>query len=694
MSHRKNRLAEETSPYLQQHADNPVDWFAWGAEALEKARAEDKPVLLSIGYSACHWCHVMAHESFEDAETAALMNELFVNIKVDREERPDIDKIYQTAQLLLTRRTGGWPLTMFLAADDQSPFFGGTYFPKQPRHGLPSFKEVLRLAHDYYRSRRGEIRDNAAAVRGALAKIYGPDDAAAAPAPQLQDAAARALENLFDPEHGGLGTEPKFPQCACLEWALDYWARGAPPAARARSAHIALFTLERMSRGGVYDQIGGGFYRYAVDERWEIPHFEKMLYDNGPLLGLLARAWSVGGGAMLRDKARETARWVMREMQLPEGGYCSTLDADSEEGEGAYYVWSERELEELPQDERQVVRHCYHLDRRANFEGRHHLAEWRTPEQTAQHLKRAPDEVRGLLQRARETLFNRRLERTPPARDDKILTGWNALMIKGMAEAAYRFGEPEYEASARRALSFIRRVMWRDGRLLATCRDGRARLNAYLDDYAFLMDAILCLSQARWDGGDFLFAVRLADTLLEQYEDTQRGGFYFTPHDHESLIQRPRVLADEATPSGYGTAAVALGRIGMMLGEERYLRAAARALEQAAAAMQRAPEHHTTLLKAHAEQCEPPEIVIIRGGDETLRQWLAETARHYHPARLCFAIPAHAQDLPPAFADKRAPSDAGAAVAYPCRGTVCDAPLHDLGALAQHLRAGAATFAG
>ena len=691
MSQKKNRLADETSPYLQQHADNPVDWFAWGAEALDKARAEGKPVLLSIGYSACHWCHVMAHESFEDDETAGLMNDLFVNVKVDREERPDIDKIYQTAQLLLTQRTGGWPLTMFLAADDQTPFFGGTYFPKEARHGLPSFKEVLRRVHDYYRDHRDEIRGNADAVRHALGRIYGPDGETAALTPQLQDRAARTLDDAFDSRYGGFGGAPKFPQCTCVEWTLDYWARDrTPQAGRPRSAHIALFTLEQMSRGGVYDQIGGGFYRYSVDERWEIPHFEKMLYDNGPLLGLLARAWRIGGGALFRHKARETARWVMREMQSPEGGYYSTLDADSAEGEGVYYLWDKRETGKLPPPQREVFEYFFGLDQPANFEGRWHLTEHRDVQQTAAHLKRAPDDVRGDLDRARQTLFEHRQARTPPARDDKILASWNALMIKGMAEAAYWLDEPEYEVSARRALSFIRRVMWRDGRLFATCRDGRAHLNAYLDDYAFLMDAILYLNQARWDTDDFGFAVRLADTLLEQYEDTDNGGFYFTPHDHESLIQRPRVLADEATPSGYGVAATALGRIGMMLGDEKYLRAAARALEQAAPAMQRAPEHHTTLLKAYAEQCEPPGIVILRGEGETLRQWLQETARHYHPARLCFAIPAQAQNLPPAFADKRA---AGEAVAYPCRGTVCDAPLRDLDALVRHLRADAAKLA-
>ena len=707
MNEKQNRLADETSPYLQQHADNPVDWFPWGDEALAKARAEDKPVLLSVGYSACHWCHVMAHESFEDEATAALMNELFVNIKVDREERPDLDKIYQTAQVLLTRRTGGWPLTMFLTPDDQAPFFGGTYFPKEQRHGMPAFQDVLRRVHDYYRAHRDEIRGQADAVRGALGAIYGgDDDATTTPdlSQRLPDAAARALERAFDPRYGGFGGAPKFPQCAGLAFLLDHWARRkgsnggrnetigtAGGAADPRSAHVALFTLERMGGGGLYDQLGGGFYRYSVDERWAIPHFEKMLYDNGPLLGLLAQAWGLGGGAAFGDKARETARWVMREMQSPEGGYYSTLDADSPGGEGAYYTWDRDEVERLLGADYAAFEYRYGLDMPANFEGRWHLAEHHDAEQTAAHVKRAPDEVHDVLERARQKLVEHRHGRPPPGRDEKILTSWNALMIKGMAQAAWLLDEPEYAASARRALSFIRRTTWRDGRLLATFKDGTARLNAYLDDYAFLVDAILYLNQAAWDDEDFRFAVRLADVLLDHYEDRDNGGFYFTSHDHERLLERPRVLADEATPSGYGVAALALGRLGGMLGDERYLRAAARALARAAPSMERAPEQHATLVRACAEQLQPPEIVIIRGQGETLRQWLREAARRYHPARLCFAIPARARDLPRALDDKRA---ADAALAYPCRGTSCAEPLRDLGAFADYLEATAVRLDG
>ena len=694
MSAKQNRLADETSPYLQQHADNPVDWFPWGDEALAKARDEDKPVLLSVGYSACHWCHVMAHESFEDAATAAVMNELFVNVKVDREERPDLDKIYQTAQVLLTQRSGGWPLTMFLTPGDQAPFFGGTYFPKEPRHGLPSFTDVLRRVHDYFRAHRDEIRGQADAVRAALGEIYGGVADAAAPSARLPDDAARALERAFDPRCGGFGGAPKFPQCAGLEFLFDHWARSktrseTADAADPRCAHIVLFTLERMSGGGVYDQLGGGFYRYSVDERWAIPHFEKMLYDNGPLLGLLAQAWSVGGGDGLRDKARETARWVMREMQSPEGGYYSTLDADSPTGEGAYYIWDKAEVARLLGPDYAAFEYRFGLDMPANFEGRWHLAEHHDVEQTAALVKRDPDDVREAVERARQKLLEHRCGRTPPHRDEKILTSWNALMIKGMAQAAWLLDEPEYAVSARRALSFIRRTTWRDGRLLATYKDGAARLNAYLDDYAFLVDAILYLNQAAWDDEDFDFAVRLADVLLDHYEDRDNGGFYFTSHDHESLLERPRVLGDEATPSGYGTAALALARLGGMLGDDGYLRAAARAIERAASAMQRAPEQHATLVRACAEQREPPEIVIIRGEGETLRRWSREAARRCHPARLCFAIPARAQDLPRALADKRAADAAGAAIAYPCRGTSCAEPLRDLEAFADYLKAGA-----
>ena len=458
-----NRLAKETSPYLQQHAGNPVDWYPWGPEALERARQEDKPILLSVGYSACHWCHVMAHESFEDAGVAAVMNRLFVNVKVDREERPDIDQIYQAAHQMLSQRSGGWPLTMFLSPDG-APFFGGTYFPKSARHGLPGFPDLCERIATIWREKRAEIASQNAEMRKAFSRTL---PSAGAPRSEFSAEPIRALlDNLrasFDARLGGFGSAPKFPHPTDLELCL-----------RKRATDVAHTTLTRMCEGGIYDQLGGGFCRYSVDAEWMIPHFEKMLYDNGPLLALLADAHIVTGTPLYERCAGETAAWIMREMQSPEGGYYSSLDADSEHEEGKFYVWDRHEVECLLSNEEYLAfSRRYGLDRPANFENRlWHLYISRTSD---------PD-LEPLLATARAKLFAAREKRVRPGRDEKVLASWNALAIRGMAHAGRVFGRSEWIASARRAFEFIRARMWQDGRLLATCKDGRAHLNAYLDD--------------------------------------------------------------------------------------------------------------------------------------------------------------------------------------------------------------------
>ncbi|MCB1774458.1 MAG: thioredoxin domain-containing protein, partial [Gammaproteobacteria bacterium] len=498
-----HRLKHATSPYLQQHADNPVDWWPWCEEALQLAREQDKPILLSIGYSACHWCHVMAHESFEDPATAAVMNELFVNIKVDREERPDLDRIYQTAYQLLARRAGGWPLTVFLMPDDHSPFFAGTYFPPQPRHGLPAFVDVLRQIAQAYRERRPDIEQQNASVRAALVRVDQPPPADTASSRPVDDALAQLAEQ-FDTAHGGFGGAPKFPHPGTLRFLLREGTRRRADDVR----HMALHTLERMAAGGVNDHLGGGFCRYSVDDRWVIPHFEKMLYDNGQLLGLYAEAWVADDRRpVFKHVCERTAEWIMREMQADSGGYFASLDADSEGEEGRFYVWQADEVRQLlDADEFAVFAPRFGLDRTANFEGRWHLHTFRDTEQIAQTAGIAAGDVRRRLSSARHKLFAARELRVRPGRDEKILTSWNALTIKGMAKAGRLLQVPEWIDSAARAMAFLRRFHWRDGRLLASSRDGHAHLAAYLDDHAYLVDAALELLQARWDSDLLDFA--------------------------------------------------------------------------------------------------------------------------------------------------------------------------------------------
>jgi uncharacterized protein len=685
-----NRLSHETSPYLRQHAHNPVDWYPWGAAALEKARAEHKPILLSVGYSACHWCHVMAHESFEDPATAAVMNELFVNIKVDREERPDIDRIYQIAQQMLTQRSGGWPLTMFLTHDDQRPFFGGTYFPREARFGLPSFRDLLLRVAQYYREHESDLRAQNDALMSAFHDLNPPAGKADT---QLTDAplkAARALlAKTFDPRSGGFGGAPKFPHPMTLERLLRDWHASAhAPEPDLHALYMATLTLRRMADGGLNDQLGGGFARYSVDEYWMIPHFEKMLYDNGALLAVYAAAAAATGDPLYGRTAAETAAWVIRDMQAPEGGYYSSYDADSEGHEGRFYVWSQETVRQaLTSDEYAAFAPRFGLDRAPNFEGQWHLHVFQSTQDIAASLERTEQEVESLLDSARQKLLVLRSQRVWPGRDDKILTSWNALMIRGMAIAARVLDRADLEASAARALEFVRNTLWRDGRLLATYKDGRAHLNAYLDDYVYLADAILELQQVRLRSDELAFAQQLLEVVLKHFADPD-GGFFFTSDDHETLIHRTKSFGDDATPAGNGIAAFVLQRMGHLLAEPRYLAAAERALQAAGPVLEKYPQGHTSLLIALEETLNPPETVILRGKAATLETWRRDLARLYAPRRMVLAVPAEATGLPAALADKPVRE---AAVAYVCQGSVCSAPLESFSALAAHLRQAASS---
>jgi uncharacterized protein len=669
-----NRLANQPSPYLLQHADNPVDWYPWGDEALEKARREDKPILLSIGYSACHWCHVMAHDCFEDDEVATVMNRLFVNIKVDREERPDLDQIYQAAHQLLSQRGGGWPLTVFLTPD-QTPFFAGTYFPKTPRYQLPGFIDLMENVARAWHERRGEVLAQNAAVREALAQQQPAADGE----PVLNDTVlaetVRDMSQAFDPVWGGFSRAPKFPRPGELFFLLRQAQAG-----NTQARDMVLFSLRKMASGGVVDQIGGGFCRYSVDEQWAIPHFEKMLYDNGPLLHLYAEAWVLTGDALFRNTAEGIVDWLLREMRAPDGGFYSALDADSEGHEGKFYVWTADEVRALlTAEEYAVAAPIYGFDLPPNFEN----TSWnpvlaRPLREVAADLGLNEEVAGAQLSSARRKLFAAREARVRPGRDDKQLTSWNALMIAGLSHAGRVMARPEWIAEAHAAVDFLHARLWRDGRLFASYKLGEARLNGYLDDYAFLLDALLESLQAVYRETDMAWAQELADVLLTHFEDQDAGGFFFTSHDHEALITRPKPGYDNATPSGNGVAAFALQRLGHLLGETRYLEASERCLRLFHAHLLQQPIAYPTLLAVLDERLAPPRVILLRGPAAALNEWTTALGPKLGARDILLAL-ANGLELPAALA-KPEPEHPQAWV---CSGMVCQPPLTELEAVLQ-----------
>lgn len=687
MSHQStNRLAKETSPYLLQHADNPVDWYPWGPEALQLAQNSGKPILLSIGYSACHWCHVMAHESFEDDATAALMNEYFVNIKVDREERPDIDKIYQTAHQLLTQRAGGWPLTMFINPDDQRPFFGGTYFPNVARYGMPSFTDLITRVADHFKAHKDDVESQGRQLVDIFSKLEprSADDGLELSFEPLSSARQK-IGQSFDMEYGGIGNAPKFPHPTTIDRLLRHWRSSAHSAKPDVDAlFMVSLTLTRMAEGGIYDQLGGGFCRYSVDRYWQIPHFEKMLYDNGPLLALYAQAGLATGDAMYRRIANETADWILADMQSPNGGFYSTRDADSEGEEGLYYVWTPEEVQALLSGEQyEVFARHFGLDAEANFEEKWHLTVRETEKAIAEDRGTTEEAIAELINAARATLLKVRAKRVAPGRDEKQLTSWNALMIRGLAIAGLALGRNDLIESAGKSADFIRKNMMVNGRLLASFKDGQAKFPAYLDDHAFLLDALLELLQADWNNSYLGFAIELADLLLDHFYDPGKGGFFFTADDHETLMHRPKPLADEAVPSGNGIAAFALQRLGFLLGDTRYLDAAEKTLRNAWRAIDEYPHGHVSLLNALEEYLHHPEIIIIRGDAEEISRWRDSAAMIYAPRRLVFAIGSDTEGLPGSLAERKPVPDE--TIAYRCVGSHCSLPISSWQALAAEL---------
>ena len=682
-----NRLAAETSPYLLQHAHNPVDWHPWGPEAFELARREDKPVLLSVGYSACHWCHVMERESFENDEIAALMNQLFVSIKVDREERPDVDQIYMQAVQSMTGR-GGWPMTVFLTPDGV-PFYGGTYFPPVDRHGMPAFPRLLRSIADAYHGRRGEVLE----AGRQLVESMGQSGRLGASSTLLgRDVLVRAYMGIggeFDQRDGGLGQAPKFPQPMTWEAVLRIGRRMGD----ARGLEMLHLTLTRMARGGIYDQLGGGFHRYSVDGQWLVPHFEKMLYDNAQLASLYLHGWLASGEPLYRRIAEETLDYVRREMTHPAGGFYSAQDADSEGVEGKFFVWTPDEIRRVLGDPAlaRAALAYWGVDDGPNFEGHSILFVPRDPAEVAAGLGLAPEALAEAIGRARPLLHAEREKRVHPGLDDKVLASWNGLMLAAFAEAAAVLGRADYLATAVRNAEFLTGQMVRDGRLLRSWKDGRARITGYLEDYAMVGAGLHALYEATFDRRWLDESRRLADEALRLFWVTEREAFFDTGHDQEALVVRPRNLFDNAVPSGTSVAIDWLLRLAVALGEERYETIALAALRPMADLMQRYPSGFGRYLSALDFHLGPvAEIALVwRDGQRAaLAPLLGTVYGRYQPNRVVVGAAEGAAGAAglPLLADRSTVD--GRATAYVCEHYVCQLPVTDPEALARQLDAG------
>ncbi len=677
-----NRLQHETSPYLLQHAANPVDWHPWGAAAFEEAQRADKPILLSVGYSACHWCHVMAHESFEHEPTARLMNELYVNIKVDREERPDVDDIYMQAVQAMTGH-GGWPLTVFLLPDGR-PFYGGTYFPPAPRSGMPAFRQVLAAVAEAYHQRRAAVEQAAESLTDTLRRdLLNLADGAAELDTGLLDAAYAQIARTFDPDYGGFGGAPKFPQPMKLEFLLRAYVRSGDPAARA----MALFTLQQMARGGIYDQIGGGFHRYSVDDRWLVPHFEKMLYDNAQLSRVYLYAWQATGAPFCRRVAEETYDYVLRELADAAGGFYSATDADSEGEEGRFFVWDKAELVALLGADADIALTYWGVTADGNFEGSSILHVQLADETAAARLGLTADELAAKLAAIKDTLYAARAQRVAPGLDDKIITAWNGMLLASLAQAARALGRADYRAAAVRAGEFLLAALAApDGGLYRTWKGGQARIPAYLEDYAAVVDALLELYQTTFEPRWFVEARRLADYALDHFAAPD-GGFYDTADHHEALIVRPRNPQDNAAPSGGALLTRQLVRLAAYTGDARYATAARAALAGLTAALRQFPSAFTEWLNALDMFTAGLDEVAVVGDPADARTQALLDAAHgpYRPNVITALAPAAAGDTHPvALLHGRAPQ-AGAPAAYVCRNFACQLPVTTPAALCELL---------
>jgi uncharacterized protein YyaL (SSP411 family) len=672
-----NRLAGESSPYLRQHRDNPVDWYPWGKEAFERAESEDLPVLLSVGYSACHWCHVMAHESFEDAETARLMNEHFVNVKVDREERPDVDAIYMNAVQAMTG-SGGWPMTVVLTPQGE-PFFGGTYFPSDDRYGRPSFRKVLTALADAWRERRDEVISSAGEMRSYLARLGRTEAAPGGLDPNLPRDALEALNREFDSLHGGFGGAPKFPPHSVLRFLL------ARPGEHARD--MAHLTLRRMAKGGIHDQVGGGFARYSVDERWLVPHFEKMLYDNAQLLSRYSEGYRHNADPLYARVIDGTVEWMVRELRHPDGGFHSALDADSEGEEGLFYLWDEAELDALLGDEAPLAKAWFGVSPEGNFEGRNILTAPEDEEGLASRFEVDADALEDRVESWRRRLLAAREKRVRPGLDDKVIASWNGLAIAGLADAGRVLHRPVYVEHARAAAQFVRREMWRDGRLLHAYGGGRARIEGLLEDYAYLGLGLLALYHASFEEEWLLWALELVESIGAHFVDEQ-GAFFSTPDDGEPLIVRPKGLTDTAVPSDNAAAAELFVQAARLTGRRELEERALAAVAGLADLVRRHPTGFGATLVAMEFLLHPPREVAVIGdrADAATRSLL----RIVQQQPLPYAVVAHADEpghplverLP--FLQGRGLVD-GKPAAYVCEAGACRMPVTEPQELAREL---------
>ena len=666
-----NLLAGEVSPYLLQHKDNPVHWMPWGEPAMARARDEDKPILLSVGYAACHWCHVMAHESFEDPEIAALMNELFVCIKVDREERPDVDAIYQSA-LGMMGEQGGWPLTMFLTPEGD-PFWGGTYFPPTQRFGRPGFADAMRGIIAAYRNDAGRVQQNVEAIRGALAELAAPKSGAPVTRDMLDNIAGRLVVEI-DTVNGGLRGAPKFPQPTLFQQFWRAWKRTG----ETRYRDAVTGALGAMCQGGIYDHLGGGFARYSVDDRWLAPHFEKMLYDNAMLVELLSLVWQETRDPVYAERVAETIGWIEREMTLPDGGFASSLDADSEGVEGKYYVWSEVDIDGLLGDDAALFKRHYEVTGGGNWEGKTILNRSALP-------RPADSGTEARLARARATLLKARENRIPPGKDDKALADWNGLMIAALAFAGPVFGRPDWVVAAARAFDFVRRSMTVDARLLHSWREGRLKHPATLDDYANMCRAALALHEATGEAPYLRQAEDWAAEVDKRYGDAGNGGYFFAADDTTDLIVRNKTATDNPVPSGNGTMVAVLARLWLLTGKSSYRDSAQAAVAAFSGELERNFFPLSTLLNS----CEllADAVQVVLAGDRAAPDMAAllDTVNAASlPNRVLLTV-VPGETLPEGHPAHGKGMEGGAATAYVCRGQTCSLPLTDPAALAAAL---------
>ncbi len=603
-----NHLIHETSPYLLQHAHNPVDWYPWSDEAFHKAKSENRPILLSIGYSACHWCHVMERESFEDEKIAALMNDLFVNIKVDREERPDLDEIYMNAVQMLTGR-GGWPMTVFLTPEGK-PFYGGTYFPPEDRYGVPGFPKILQGVANAYREKPQDVERSVEQILTALQRMSLSTESQQ---PFSSDVIAQSAEQLaqaYDADHGGLGKAPKFPNVGVYELFLRHYhhSKGS------RFLEMVTHTLTKMAQGGIYDHVGGGFHRYSVDAKWLVPHFEKMLYDNAQLVRIYAQVYCITGEPFFKQVVDATMTYLMREMLHTEGGFYSTQDADSEGEEGKFFVWTEAEITRiLGEEASEIFCRIYDVSEAGNFEEKNILHPILTLEQASKFFRRDPKAIESLVSDAKVKLFEEREKRIKPFRDEKILTSWNGLMLSGLAEAIKISRHPAYLEAANRTVDFIFTKMFRDGRLLHTYKNGTAKILGYLDDYAFLAAGLLDLFEATLNRAHLDRAVELAEIMSDEFWDEAGGGFFYTGRSHERLIAQSKPIFDGSIPSGNAVATQVLLRLHHYTGKEDYLKRAERILRAYYNAMENQPFGFAHMLAALDFYLQKPKEVVLVG---------------------------------------------------------------------------------